>query len=108
MTDLLNTLTPVIAIGGLALVMTLERWQPYFEHGPGRGRQRWHNLGLVAIGFAMNAVLSGFLAIPILWAETNQFGLMHRLNVWTPAVATGEEACAFLVRASIERLGIRK
>ena len=85
MTDLLNTLTPVIAIGGLALVMTLERWQPYFEHGPGRGRQRWHNLGLVAIGFAMNAVLSGFLAIPILWAETNQFGLMHRLNVWTPA-----------------------
>jgi sterol desaturase/sphingolipid hydroxylase (fatty acid hydroxylase superfamily) len=86
MTDLLNTLTPVIAIGGLALMMTLERWQPYFEHGPGRGRQRWHNLGLVAIGFLLNAVLGGFTAIPVLWADANRFGLLYRLDVW-PAAA---------------------
>ena len=85
MTDLLNTLTPVVAIGGLALFMTLERWLPYFEHGSGRGRQRWHNLGLVGIGFLMNAVLSGVLAVPIMWADMNRFGLLYRLNVWPPA-----------------------
>ena len=43
----LNDLTPVIAIGSLTIFMTLERWLPYFEHGAGRGRQRWHNLGMV-------------------------------------------------------------
>ena len=45
----LNSLTPVIAIGSMTVFMTLERWLPYVEHGAGRGRQRWHNLGMVMI-----------------------------------------------------------
>ena len=40
----LNNLTPVIAIVSLATFMTLERLLPYFEHGPGRGRQRWQDI----------------------------------------------------------------
>jgi hypothetical protein len=57
----LNNLTPVILIGSLALFMTLERWLPYFEHGVGRGRQRWHHLGMIAIAMLINATLGGVM-----------------------------------------------
>jgi hypothetical protein len=62
--DSLNDLTPVVAVGSLAIFMTLERWLPYFEHGIGRGRQRWHNLGMVAIAFLINATLGGVMLAP--------------------------------------------
>ena len=80
----LNNLTPVIAIGSLATFMTLERWLPYFEHGPGRGRQRWHNLGMVSIAFLINATLGGVMLLPVVWADANHFGLMYRIGVWPP------------------------
>jgi sterol desaturase/sphingolipid hydroxylase (fatty acid hydroxylase superfamily) len=86
----LNDLTPVIAIGSLAIFMTLERWLPYFEHGAGRGRQRWHNLGMVAIAFLLNATLGGLMLLPVIWADANQFGLMYRMGVSTPiAIVAG-------------------
>src|ERR1044071_320403 len=84
----LNNLIPVLAIGGLALFMTLERWLPYFEHGADRGRQRWHNLGVVAVTFVVNAALAGFLVLPVMWADAHRFGLMYRLNVPGPAAMT--------------------
>jgi sterol desaturase/sphingolipid hydroxylase (fatty acid hydroxylase superfamily) len=83
----LNDLTPVIAVGSLTLFMTLERWLPYFEHGTGRGRQRWHNVGMVAVAFLLNATLGGVMLLPVVWADANQFGLMYRLGVPAP-VAT--------------------
>jgi sterol desaturase/sphingolipid hydroxylase (fatty acid hydroxylase superfamily) len=82
--DSLNNLTPVIAVGSLAIFMTLERWLPYFEHGIGRGRQRWHNLGMVAIAFLINATLGGVMLAPAVWGEANRFGLMYRMGVWFP------------------------
>src|SRR5262245_52169637 len=82
--DTLNNLIPVIAILGIATFMTLERWMPYFEHGVSRGTQRRRNLGIVAIGFAMNAVLGTAVALPVMWADAHRFGLMYRLNVWPP------------------------
>ena len=82
--QLLNNLFPVVAIGGLALCMTLERWHPYFEHAPERGRQRWHNLGFVLVVFIVNAALATFLVLPVAWADAHRFGLMYRLN--TPPV----------------------
>jgi len=78
---LLNNLIPVVAIGGLALFMTLERWLPYLEHGPGRGRQRWHNVGMVSIAFVINATLGGIILLPAVWADSHRFGLMYRLGV---------------------------
>jgi sterol desaturase/sphingolipid hydroxylase (fatty acid hydroxylase superfamily) len=86
----LNDLTPVIAIGSLAIFMTIERWLPYFEHAADRGRQRWHNLGMILVAFAINATLAGVLLLPVVWADANRFGLMYRLNVWPPlAMAIG-------------------
>ena len=82
----LNNLTPVIAIGSLTIFMTLERWLPYFEHGAGRGRQRWHNVGMVLIAFLINATLGGVLLLPAVWADADHFGLMCRLGVW-PLIA---------------------
>lgn len=79
-----NNLTPVIAIASMTIFMTLERWLPYFEHGAGRGRQRWHNLGMVSIAFMINATLSGFMLLPAVWADANHFGLMYRIGVWPP------------------------
>jgi sterol desaturase/sphingolipid hydroxylase (fatty acid hydroxylase superfamily) len=82
----LNNLTPVIAVGSMTIFMTLERWLPYFEQGAGRGRQRWHNLGMVAIAFVLNATLGGVALLPVIWADANQFGLMYHMAV-SPAVA---------------------
>jgi len=84
MLETLNNLVPVIAILGMATFMTLERWMPYFAHGASRGKQRWRNLGIVAIGFAMNAVVGAAVAMPVMWADAHRFGLMYRLDVWPP------------------------
>ena len=40
-----------------------------FEHGAGRGRQRWHNLGMVMIALVINATLSGVMLLPAAWTE---------------------------------------
>lgn len=77
--DTLNNLTPVLIIGSLAIFMTLEKYLPYFEHGMGRGKQRWHNIGMIAIAFLINAVVGSLIAIPIIWSQENNFGLMHRI-----------------------------
>ena len=88
--DTLNNLIPVIAVLSMATFMTLERWMPYFEHGVSRGRQRWRNLGIIAIGFAMNAVMGSVWVVPVMWADAHRFGLMYRLDVWPPlAIAIG-------------------
>lgn len=76
--ETLNNLTPVLIIGSLALFMTVEKYLPYFEHGIGRGRQRWNNIGMIAIAFIINAVVGSMIAIPIIWSQENNFGLMHR------------------------------
>jgi sterol desaturase/sphingolipid hydroxylase (fatty acid hydroxylase superfamily) len=82
--ETLNTLVPVIAIVSIAVFATVERWVPYFEHGAGRSRQRWHNLGLVAIGFLMNAVIGSLVVAPVVWADAHRFGLLYRLNAPAP------------------------
>jgi sterol desaturase/sphingolipid hydroxylase (fatty acid hydroxylase superfamily) len=101
----LNNLTPVIAVGSMTLFMTLERWLPYFEHGAGRGRQRWHNLGMVAIAFLMNATLGGVILFLVVWADANRFGLMDRIGVWGPlAIVLGVfliDLCAYALHVSM-------
>jgi sterol desaturase/sphingolipid hydroxylase (fatty acid hydroxylase superfamily) len=77
--DFLNSVTPVLVIGGLALFMTLETWMPYFQHGAGRRRQRWRNVGVVAVALAVNIALGGVAVIPLAWSEANGVGLLHRL-----------------------------
>jgi sterol desaturase/sphingolipid hydroxylase (fatty acid hydroxylase superfamily) len=88
--SLLNNLMPVIAVLGLALFMTLERWLPYFEHSADRPRQRWHNLGMVVAVFIVVGALAGVLVLPIVWADAHRFGLMYRLGVPRPlAIGAG-------------------
>jgi len=88
--DTLNNLMPLLMIGSLALFMTLEKYLPYFEHGPGRGRQRWRNIGMIAIAFVVNALVGGFIALPVAWSEAGNFGLLHRLlGQSAPAIVLG-------------------
>jgi sterol desaturase/sphingolipid hydroxylase (fatty acid hydroxylase superfamily) len=84
MLDFLNSLTPILVISGLALFMTLETWMPYFQHGAARSRQRWHNLGMIAVAFVANVALGAVAVIPLAWSETNSFGLLHRLLGQSP------------------------
>lgn len=77
--ETLNGIMPLLIIGSLAIFMTVEKYLPYFEHGTGRGRQRWRNIGMITIAFVINAVFGGLIAIPVIWSETNNFGLLHRL-----------------------------
>ncbi|MBI5915399.1 MAG: sterol desaturase family protein [Bacteroidetes bacterium] len=77
--ETLNNIAPLLIIGSLAIFMTVEKYLPYFEHGMGRGRQRWHNVGMIAIAFVVNAVVGGLIALPVVWSEANNFGLLHRL-----------------------------
>jgi sterol desaturase/sphingolipid hydroxylase (fatty acid hydroxylase superfamily) len=79
MLDTLNNLTPVLLIGGLLFFMTLETWRPYFQHGPGRKRQRWHNVGMVGVAAVANLSLGAVVVIPGVWSEANDFGVLHRL-----------------------------
>jgi len=88
--ETLNNLFPLFIIGSIALFMTLEQRLPYFKHSAGRGRQRWRNVGMIAIGMLVNVALSGFIAMPGVWSEANTFGLLHRL--WgqsLPAIIIG-------------------
>lgn len=82
--ETLNNLTPLLIIGSLAIFMTVEKYLPYFEHGMGRGRQRWHNIGMIAIAFVVNATVGGLVAIPVVWSEQHSFGLLHRLLGQSP------------------------
>ena len=82
--ETLNNLIPVLAIGSLALFMTLEVWIPYFKHGAGRGRQRLLNVGMIAIGFLLNALLGGLFVMPVRWSEASNFGLLHRVLGQSP------------------------
>jgi sterol desaturase/sphingolipid hydroxylase (fatty acid hydroxylase superfamily) len=78
--EILNSLPPLLLIGGLTLFMTLETMLPYFKHGRGRRRQRWHNVGMIAIATLVNATLGAFTVLPIAWSEANSFGLLYRLT----------------------------
>ena len=82
--ETLNNLIPILAITSLALFMTLEIWVPYFKYGTDRGRQRWRNVGMVAIAFLLNAVLGGLFVMPIIWSQESNFGLLHRLLGQSP------------------------
>jgi sterol desaturase/sphingolipid hydroxylase (fatty acid hydroxylase superfamily) len=82
--DALNNMIPLVAFGSLAVIATLELWIPYFKHGPNRRRQRWRNIGLIIIGFLVNGVMGAAITFPIVWSETNNFGLLHRLMAQTP------------------------
>ena len=52
---------------------------PYFEHGAGRRKQRWHNLGIVGIAFVLNGLLGTAVAGILMAAQEHQFGLLRLL-----------------------------
>ena len=52
--------TPLLIIGSLTVFMTLESVFPYFKHGAGRRRQRWHNVGMIGVAALVNAVIGTF------------------------------------------------
>ena len=78
--EVLNASPPLLIIGGLALFMTLESTFPYFKHGAGRRRQRWHNIAMIAVAALVNAVIGASSVLPIAWSEANSFGLLYRLT----------------------------
>lgn len=81
----LNALTPLLVIGGLTIFMTLESVFPYVKHGVGRRKQRWHNVGMIAVAAAVNAAISSFVVLPIAWSEAGSFGLLYRVTGHSPA-----------------------
>lgn len=84
---ILEQAIPLIIIITLSVFMTLERWIPYRQHSNYRKRQRWHNLGNLAISFVLNALLGGIIAFSITWGTKNQFGLLFQLPIY-PVIAT--------------------
>lgn len=83
--EALEPFVPLAIVVSLTLFMTLEALMPYFELSPHRRKQRWHNLGNLAISFALNAGLSILVAFSLSEAQTHQFGLMRLFNL-PPAV----------------------
>jgi sterol desaturase/sphingolipid hydroxylase (fatty acid hydroxylase superfamily) len=84
--DTLNNFLPLIILCFLTLFMTLETWRPYYKYGTDRRRQRMHNVCMLIITMAIGALTGVFVAAPIVWSETHNFGLMHRFAA--PAAVT--------------------
>ena len=88
--ELLGNLTPLLAVAGIAIFMTLEKSLPYFEHSKTRKKQRWHNVGMIAVAFILNATLGGLVVMAILWSQGNNIGLLHQvLGQSVPAIILG-------------------
>ena len=77
--ETLNAAMPFFVVGSLSIFMTVEVWRPYFLHGTGRTRQRWRNVAVIAIALFVSVAVSSLVAMPIVWSETNRFGLLYRL-----------------------------
>jgi sterol desaturase/sphingolipid hydroxylase (fatty acid hydroxylase superfamily) len=105
--ETLGNLTPLIVIGGMTTFMTLETWRPYFKHGPGRGRQRWRNIGMIAISVLLSIAIGGVTPVPIAWSEANNFGLLHRiLGQSLLAVVLGiliTDLCAYAIHVTLHK-----
>jgi len=80
-TSILEQAVPLIIIVFLTLFMTLEMWLPYAEQSLYRKKQRWHNVGNLALSFVLNAILSGVVSYSITGATHNGFGLLYRLHL---------------------------
>lgn len=52
---------------------------PYFRPSAARRRQRWHNVGMIAVAFVANVTFGALALIPLAWSEANSFGLLYRL-----------------------------
>jgi sterol desaturase/sphingolipid hydroxylase (fatty acid hydroxylase superfamily) len=106
--ETLSNLTPAIILAGMTTFMTLETWRPYFRHGAGRRRQRWQNVGMIAISVPLGAVAGGLTALPVAWSEANDFGLLHRVLAQSPlAVALGvfvTDLCAYAVHITLHKV----
>jgi sterol desaturase/sphingolipid hydroxylase (fatty acid hydroxylase superfamily) len=78
--ETLSNLPPLLIIGSLTVFMTLESVFPYFRHGAGRRRQRWHNVGMIAVAALVNAAVGTLSVLPIAWSEANSFGLLYHVT----------------------------
>jgi sterol desaturase/sphingolipid hydroxylase (fatty acid hydroxylase superfamily) len=93
MENIISTLeqaVPVIIIVFLTIFMSLETLIPYLTQSEYRKKQRWHNIGNLAVSFALNAALSGVVSYSITEATNNHFGLMYHLHLpFTVALILG-------------------
>jgi sterol desaturase/sphingolipid hydroxylase (fatty acid hydroxylase superfamily) len=78
--ETVNALPPVSIIGGLTVFMTLESMFPYFRHPPTRRRQRWHNVGMIAVAALINVGVGTLAVLPLARSEANSFGLLYRIT----------------------------
>jgi sterol desaturase/sphingolipid hydroxylase (fatty acid hydroxylase superfamily) len=81
--DSLGQLTPVIIIVSLAIFMTLENLLPFLTQSAYRKKQKWHNIGNLAVSFVFNASLSGVITGCIMYANQHKFGFLHLLPIPT-------------------------
>lgn len=84
MEDLIKSLEqgiPIIIILSLTLFMSLESLIPFFTQSAYRKKQRWHNIGNLALIFVFNAVLSGIVSYSITKASNTQFGFLYFLHL---------------------------
>ncbi len=70
---------PIIIIVALTLFMSLEAIIPFISPSEYRKKQRWHNIGNLALIFVFNAALSGVVTYSITTASKNEFGLLYHL-----------------------------
>lgn len=84
---------PLLIIISLALLMTVERLIPFFEHSSYRKKQRWHNIANLTLTFMLNAALSGIVSFSFTTSDSNDFGLLRMAQPYWVALIVGVFLC---------------
>jgi sterol desaturase/sphingolipid hydroxylase (fatty acid hydroxylase superfamily) len=87
--DVLLPARLAIGVAGLALLLALETWRPFFRGRTRRGRHAVRNLGIGLLNsLVVVALFGGLLTRVSDWSAAHSFGLLHRLALppWATVV----------------------
>lgn len=77
MAEFLSNIQPVILVGMMITLYSIENIYPYLKNPPDKKKHDRRNLGICIINFAVNALLSfGVLAV-LNWTTENQSGVLN-------------------------------
>lgn len=83
MLETLYNIQPLLLLGLLALMYSLEIFMPYLAKPANKKRHDGHNFGVSFISFAVNGLLSGVVVYVVVTNSERQWGLLNQVALPT-------------------------